>query len=123
MKEEARMIDDDEVAHSLLASRFDLIRETHPTKETKGIADDKNPMEPINEVNCYLAGFIGAHNVFSREELQGWLNLFCFYWNTYGSAFKKAQAFIELAVKKRTIVTGKILKISIMTDFFIPHVH
>lgn len=117
------MIDDDEVAHSLLASRFDLIRETHPTKETKGIVDDKNPMEPIDEVNRYLAGFIGAHNVFSREELQGWLNLFCFYWNTYGSAFKKAQAFIELAVKKRTIVTGKILKISIMTDFFIPHVH
>lgn len=96
------MIDDDEVAHSLLTSRFDLIRETHLTKETKGIADDKNPMEPINEVNRYLAGFIGAPNGFSREELQEWLNLFCFYWNTYGSAFKKVQAFIELVVKKCT---------------------
>ncbi|MDY3907352.1 MAG: hypothetical protein SOZ42_01705, partial [Candidatus Enterosoma sp.] len=73
-----------------------------------------------------LAGFIGAHNGFSREELQGWLNLFCFYWNTYGSAFEKAQAFIELAVKSAlncAIVTGKIQKTSIKTDFFIPHVH
>ena len=59
-------------------------------------------MEPINEAHRYLTGFIGAHNGFSREEFQGWLNLFCFYWNTYGNAFEKAQAFIELAVKKRT---------------------
>ena len=35
LKDGARMIDDDEVAHSLLASRFDLIRETHPTKKTQ----------------------------------------------------------------------------------------
>ena len=59
-------------------------------------------MEPINEAHRYLAGFIGAHSSFSREELQGCLNLFCFYWNTCGSAFEKAQAFIELAVKKHT---------------------
>lgn len=57
-------------------------------------------MEPINEVDRYLAGFIGVYNGFSRKKLQGWLNFFCFYWNTYESAFEKAQAFIELAEKK-----------------------
>ncbi len=70
-------------------------------QETKGMPDDENPMEPINKVHRYLAGFVGAHSGFSREELQGWLNLFCFYWNTSGNAFEKAQAFIEIAVKMR----------------------
>lgn len=96
------VVHDGDNSHKALVERLGLKEEIHTTAETKGIADDKNPMEPINEVHRYLAGFIGAHNGFSRKELQGWLNLFCFYWNTCGSAFEKAQAFIELAVKKRT---------------------
>ena len=36
VKQGARMIDDDENAHSLLASRYGLVRETHPTREKKG---------------------------------------------------------------------------------------
>ena len=96
------VVHDGDNSHKSLVESLGLKEEIHTITETKGIADDKNPMEPINEVHRYLAGFIGAHNGFSREELQGWLNLFCFYWNTYGSAFEKAQAFIELAVKKRT---------------------
>ncbi len=90
------------------------------------IEDDENPMEPINEAHRYLVGFVGAHSGFPREELQGWLNLFCFCWNACGSAFEKAQTFIESVVKSTiecAIVTGKILKISIKTDFFIPHAH
>ena len=84
-----------------MVESLSLKEEIHTTRETKGLADDENPMEPINEVHRYLAGFIGAHSGFSREELQGWLNLFCFYWNTNGNAFEKAQAFIETAVKMR----------------------
>ena len=95
------VVHDGDNSHKALVESLGLKEEIHTTAETKGIADDKNPMEPINEVHRYLAGFIGAHSGFSREELQGWLNLFCFYWNTCGSAFEKAQAFIELAVKKR----------------------
>ena len=96
------VVHDGDNSHKALVESLGLKEEIHTTAETKGIADDKNPMEPINEVHRYLAGFIGAHSGFSREELQGWLNLFCFYWNTCGSPFEKAQAFIELAVKKRT---------------------
>lgn len=94
------IVHDGDNSHKALAETLGLKEEIHATAETKGIADDKNPMEPINEVHRYLAGFVRAHSGLSREELQGWLNLFCFYWNTSGSAFEKAQAFIELAVKK-----------------------
>ena len=66
---------DDDNLHKALVESLGLKEEIHTTTETKGIADDKNPMEPINEVHRYLAGFIGAHNGFSREELQGWPNL------------------------------------------------
>ncbi len=61
-------------------------------------------MEPINEIHRHLSGFLGAHNGFGRGGIQGWMNLFSFYWETPGDAFEKAQAFIELAVKKRTTV-------------------
>ncbi len=72
----------------------------HATAETKGIADDENPMDPIDEPHRYLAGFIGAHCGFSSEELQEWLNPFRFYWDNCGGAFEKAQAFIGLAAEK-----------------------
>lgn len=98
----SKIIHDGDNSHKLLVELLSLSEEIHTTKETKGLSDEANPMEPINEVHRYLSGFIGAHRGFSREELRGWLNLFCFYWNTPGDVFKKAQAFIELAVKKRT---------------------
>ena len=95
------IVHDGDNSHKALVESLSLKEEIHTTRETKGLADDENPMEPINEVYRYLAGFIGAHSGFSREELQGWLNLFCFYWNTNGNAFEKAQVFIEMAVKMR----------------------
>lgn len=65
-------------------------------------------MELINAVHRYLSGFIRSRRGFGREGLQGWLNLFSFYWNTPGDAFEKAQAFIEMAVKKRKIMRYRV---------------
>lgn len=95
------LIHDGDNSHDALVNALGLKETIHTTKETKGLPDDLNPMEPINEIHRYLASFMGSHGGYSREELQGWLNLFCFYWNTPGNAFQKAQAFIELAAKKR----------------------
>ena len=100
----SRIIHDGDNSHDALISLLGLGSEIHPTSETKGLPDQDNPMEPINEVHRYLSGFIGSHRGFSRDELQGWLNLFCFWWNTPGDAFQKAQEFIKLAAKKRTML-------------------
>lgn len=54
------VIHDGDNSHKALVEALGLKEEIHTTAETKGIADDKNPMEPINEVHRYLAGFIGA---------------------------------------------------------------
>ncbi len=63
------IVHDGDNSHKALVGSLGLKEEIHTTKETKGLADDKNPMEPINEVHRYLAGFIGAHSGFSREPL------------------------------------------------------
>lgn len=102
--EGSRVIHDGDNSHDALIAFLGLGSEVHPTSETKALADSENPMEPINEVHRYLSGFIGSHRGFSRGELQGWLNLFCFWWNTPGDAFVKAREFIKLATKKRVMM-------------------
>ena len=102
--EGTRVIHDGDNSHDALIAALALGSEVHPTAETKGLPDSENPMEPINEVHRYLSGFIGSHRGFDRSELQGWLNMFCFWWNTPGDAFQKAQEFIKLAVKKRVMM-------------------
>ena len=100
----SKIIHDGDKSHNALIEAMGLSSEVHGTDETKGLADSENPMEPVNEIHRYLSGFVGSHRGFSRDGLQDWLNLFYFYWNTPGDAFQKAQAFIELAVKKRKIL-------------------
>lgn len=100
----SKIVHDGDKSHNALVSMLSLSSEVHAASDCKGMADSENPMEPINKIHRYLSGFIGSHRGFSRGELQDWLNLFCFYWNTDGDAFQKAQAFIELAVKKRSIL-------------------
>lgn len=102
--EGSKIIHDGDNSHDALIGLLGLKSEVHPTSETKGLPDSKNPMEPVNAVHRYLAGFIGAHRGFDREELQGWLNLFCFWWNASGDAFQKAHEFIKLAAEKRVLM-------------------
>lgn len=99
-----KVIHDGDKSRNALIEAMGLSSEAHGTGEAKGLADSENPMEPVNEIHRYLSGFAGSHRGFSRDGLQDWLNLFYFYWNTPGDAFQKAQAFIELAVKKRKIL-------------------
>lgn len=102
--EGSKIVHDGENAHGILIERLGLESEVHPTSETKGLSDGRNPMRPINKVHSYLAGFMGAHSGFDRADMQDWLNLFSFLWSTKGDYEQKARAFIELAVKKRTML-------------------
>lgn len=104
------IVHDGDNSHNVLVRILNLKEEVHTTKETKGLPDKDNPMDPINKVHRYLSGFIDAHSIFSRDELQSWLNLFCFYWNNSGNEFQKAQKFIELAAKKRIKLRYRKLK-------------
>ena len=53
----------------------------HPTKETKGEKNTDNTMFAINHIHFLLKRFLNAHSSFDREDLQDYLNLFCFIMN------------------------------------------
>lgn len=104
MKDGARMIDDDEVAHSLLASRFDLIRETHPTKETKGMSDKENPMDMVNRLHRFFKRYMSRHGSYDRDDIQDWCNLFSFIWNHHGNVAEAVVDFLEIAISTKKII-------------------
>lgn len=104
LKDGARMIDDDEVAHSLLASRFDLIRETHPTKETKGMSDKENPMDMVNRLHRFFKRYMSRHGSYDRDDIQDWCNLFSFIWNHHGNVAEAVVDFLEIAISTKKII-------------------
>lgn len=97
------LIHDGSACHRAIAARCRR-GEIHTTAETKGLPDKRNPMEPVNRVHRLLELFLKRHGGYKREELQGWLNLFAFWYNTPGTAMEKAIKFIEMAVKKRRML-------------------
>ncbi len=101
VSEGSKIIHDGDKSHNGLIGLLGLSSEVHAAEETKGLADEDNPMEPVNKVHRYLKGFLSEHGGYSRDNLQDWLNLFCFIWNTPGDKSQKAQAFIELAAETR----------------------
>ena len=67
------LIHDGEEAHDLLVEKLELISEVHPTAETKGLSDDKNPLCEVNRMCALLKKFLGSHPGFTRDDLQGLL--------------------------------------------------
>ena len=78
--------------------------EAHPTAETKGLSDAKNPMDAINEVHRFLKKFMARHGSFKRDDLQDWMNLFWFVFTCFGRKDLAVNRFLEMAVKCRKIM-------------------
>ena len=45
---------------------------------TKGLPDDKNPLDPINKVHRFFKRFMRSHGGYERDDIQDWCNLFSF---------------------------------------------
>ena len=78
IKEGSRLIHDGDNSHSILVDGLRLSEEVHTTKETKGLKDKENPMNPINEQHAMLKKFLRSHPGFKREDIQNYLNFFSF---------------------------------------------
>ncbi len=101
---EATLIHDGERSHNILIEKLALKSEVHSTEETKGMPDGVNPMNEINTVHRYLKRFLSRHDGFDTDELQDWLNLFCFLWNEGPNDYDRVTAFIDRAVRKRALL-------------------
>lgn len=98
IKEGSTIIHDGDNSHKVLIEMLHLNSEEHPSKETKDLKDEDNPMYPINHYHSLLKRFIRAHGGYNRDNLQDWANLFWFITNKPRDRYDKVLKFIELAV-------------------------
>lgn len=91
------LIHDEDQAHRKLVRELGLISETHNSKSLKQLDDKDNPLNPVNQVHRMLQLFLYSHRSFNRQELQGYLNLFCFSYNPPEHPMEKVEKLLNFA--------------------------
>lgn len=104
------LIHDREQAHAKLVRELSLRSEIHSSAETKGLRDSQNPMYPVNHQHALLMHFLKSHTGFSRENIQGFLDLFAFVNNPPSE--------LEAKVEKMVIWAFENPKLLRYRDFF-----
>lgn len=94
------LIHDKERTHKKLVEKLSLKSKAFSSKDLKGLADSENPLNPINRVHCLLKMFLNAHSGFSRDDLQGYLNLYAFVINPPYEPLEKVEKLINLAFER-----------------------
>ena len=90
------MIHDKETTHRKLIKELSLKSVCYSSSELKKLADSENPLNPVNRTHNLLKMFLNAHSGFSREDLQGYLNLYSFVINAPENHLKKVEKIINL---------------------------
>lgn len=93
------LIHDGDNSHSILMDNLNITEEVHTTAETKGLKDEDHPLYLINRKHFFLKRFLNAHSGFKRDELQDYLNFFCFI-SRDKSKFEKVEELMEIAFQK-----------------------
>lgn len=93
------LIHDGEHAHFELVELLGLKSETHILKETKGLADKDNPLNPVNQTHNMLKKFLNSHSGFNRDDLQNYLNLFAFASNPPKDPLEKVELLLQMAFR------------------------
>lgn len=94
----SHLIHDREKSHRILIGELELTDESYNAKEISKLPDRDNPLAKINH-QCYLLkDFLNAHPGFSRENLQGYLDLFCFMQNPPYDRLEKVEILIRAIV-------------------------
>lgn len=97
----SRLIHDDEKSHILLVEKLDLIDESYKSIWLKKQDDKNNPLRPINHQCDLIRQFLNTHSGFDREDLQDYLNLYCFMNSKPSNKLEKVSILLELALKTK----------------------
>jgi transposase-like protein len=98
IKPGSNLIHDGDNSHSVLVEKLSLMEEVYTTKETKGLSDDKNPLDPINNLHSLAKRYMKSHGGYSRDDLQDWMNLIWFVLSKPDNRYQNVNKFIELAI-------------------------
>jgi Transposase and inactivated derivatives len=94
----SKLIHDDEKSHKKLIKELNLIDESYNSSYLKKLGDKENPLRPINHQCDLIRQFLNAHSGFDREDLQDYLNLYCFMNNKPRNKLDKVNLLLELAL-------------------------
>ena len=97
IKPGSTLIHDKESSHAKLIQMLDLKSIEYASSDLKGLPDKDNPMNPVNRAHAILKKFLYAHSSFSRDDLQGYLNLFAFISNPPSDLLEKVELVIKTA--------------------------
>ena len=98
IKEGSHLIHDDEHSHCILVRKLHLTESVYPSSETKGLKDEENPMDPINNLHALIRRFMREHGGFDRDDLQDWMNLIWFIMSPPRNRYEKVKKFIDMAL-------------------------
>ena len=94
----SHIIHDDEKTHIKLINDLNLSDESYKSTYLKTLDDKNNPLRPINHQCDLIRQFLNSHSGFDREDLQDYLNLYCFMNSKPWNKLEKVKILLELAL-------------------------
>ena len=94
------LIHDKEDSHKKLVRELELQSQIYPSQDLKGLDDNSNPLDPVNDVHDKLKKFLNAHAGFNRTHIQDYMNLFAFVKNPPYDPLEKVEKLLNLAFSK-----------------------
>ena len=101
IEEDKKIINQHLCANNDLIEKLSLKNITYNSSELKGLDDKDNPLRKINHQCDLLKKFLNSHSGFDRENLQNYLNLYCFIYNCRKNRLEKVEEFLKLALNKK----------------------
>lgn len=92
------LIHDKEKSHCIIVRNLKLKEKVYDGNEIKKLDDKHNPLEPINRQHDLLRKFLNAHSGFDRNDLQQYINLYCFMQNPPRNKLEKVNKLINSAL-------------------------
>lgn len=98
IKSQSKLIHDDEKSHRELVKKLNLEDKSYKSTWLKLKKDDDNPLRPINHQCDLIRQFLNTHSGFDRDDLQNYLNLYCFMNSKPRNKLNKVKILLELAL-------------------------
>lgn len=95
----SHIIHDKEKSHKILVKELNLTEEVYDSKEIKKLEGEKNPLYEINQKCFMLKKFLDSHSGFNREDIQDYINLFCFIQNPPTEKLEKVKIILDSAIR------------------------
>ncbi len=101
IKQKSKLIHDDEKSHRRMVKKINLIDESYNSLWLKTKNDKDNPLRSINHQCDLIRQFLNTHSGFDRNDLQDYLNLYCFMNSKPRNKLKKVTILLEFALNTK----------------------